>query len=414
MTARELIDICKDKGIPTRDGRAKALLRDKILEKQSHEMQLASELALPASLIRRIVRYMWTFTRFDTPKLQAYRQLLQIGLVSKEMFRFVSERMFVRMSVEMIADMPSKAKEINMFHRSFRAKWSPIKHIKYLDVGKLGVMRIFKDQPEEHLSSLLANVRRLVIDNLQNFGSISECLPNLEHLDVNQINTSESYGLLLPLEDLTTLRLGLRYGAEISYGTFNFLHQYLMTQNSLTHLALAYHQDMIDLSMLFSVKTNIINVEFHPYNFMPAFHRGIQTLAINDFAFTWDQALFTAFSFAHPSARTVTLTFKAVLLDVNLYTLSAMQHLHTLNIIYTCSYYNHYHVSTLLQQITASLSIQAITLTLNDHEVTNKSIEDLEEWSQCARYLFRIAKVYNTGEAPHKIYFQRIVWSPNQ
>eukprot|EP01133_Synstelium_polycarpum_P016967 gene16967-20185_t len=387
--------------------RTKQGLTETILAAQQDYVVQVKQQALPSLLIRKIVRYMWTYIKHDEPKRDAYRQLLSLGLVSRDFFVLVSEKLFTSISFDAIAQARSRKGDSFKICRSFKLDWSALKYIQCLDMSTLPLEFLVSTTPQPHLGLILANVERLVIDNLQQFSTIVKLLPVLNRLDVRHLYVTDNYGLLHHLTGLKTLRLGMIGHTPVmdEHPVNNALQQYLGAQINLTRLSVISHGNVVDLSAILSTKRNIKRLELHPYQIMPTIHPEVTHLTIDDSSFTWSNARFTVFTGAHPMLSHLSLTFHNMLPHLDISTLDYLPQLTTLKLTYTCTGC-HSFLHSILKKL-SSTSIRHLTILLPDQEIKDLSIGNIASLTKCKQHTFNLYRAYNDKPSLHKLFFIR-------
>eukprot|EP01133_Synstelium_polycarpum_P003863 gene3863-4467_t len=197
--------------------------------------------------------------------------MLSIAMLSKDMFRYVADRLFTTIKMRICIDnLDVKTSKI---YRSFCHPYSPLKRIERLDVEYMLTGRLSDTKSIDCLSSMVASLTRLSVMNVSQIEPIIPMIPQLQHLQINSIGINgNNYLALRGLPNLSTFYAGYTYDWASYNGST--LGQYLEQQTTITSLALrSYTLTRDELSQILTSKTSITSLQLYCAGEVPRMHK---------------------------------------------------------------------------------------------------------------------------------------------
>eukprot|EP01133_Synstelium_polycarpum_P005879 gene5879-6801_t len=222
--------------------------------------------SLPVLLIRRILRLAWNG--------KDLKWSLSLGLVSKELFQFVSKQLFTSFTLN---NVKSQA-DARLYYKAFINPNSPFKMIESLVISELSLRRL-SSLSTAQTSSMVRNIRTLDTPYLYTW--LLADMKHLQKLTVKDGSIGNVMETLLHIPSLTKLRV---YNTPIP-------EQYFLRQTSLTSIEIDGEVSSNSLCHHLCDKTSLANLVFEPT--MPfTMPPNLRKLAINKDLFSLNQDTF--------------------------------------------------------------------------------------------------------------------------
>eukprot|EP01133_Synstelium_polycarpum_P011424 gene11424-13316_t len=245
---------------------------DRVVSQQDEESgQCTVTYALPVLLIQKIIRMLWRTLWMDyNHRDTAYSSLLELCLVSKEMFHFVSTTLFTSLRVNWVRNVKDGA--ASEYFKAFLNPYSPYKR-----VVRTNDRPITNDNctPVPEWFHFGMHVRRLEIRFYSTWRDYTNLLCPLEHLTLRMEDT-DYLGLVNNMTNLKTFAVT----QTIKSCAPSFV-KYLYAQDTLTSLSLINVTiDVDELSRILANKPAITKLVLHSPK-MPVIPSTLQTLFVN-------------------------------------------------------------------------------------------------------------------------------------
>eukprot|EP01133_Synstelium_polycarpum_P011423 gene11423-13315_t len=378
---------------------ARSLIIERILKRQGEIASMESfhrgtvTYALPVLLIQKIIRMLWRTLWMDyNHRATAYSSLLELCLVSKEMFHFVSSTLFTSLDVNWLQVIKNNA--ASEHHKALLNPYSPYKRAVRTSEGPLKNL-VGCTLVTEWLH-FCSHVRRLDIRYYTAMQEYIDPICLLDHLTLQM----EEYADYMRLVKMTTLKTFVVTQTTRSHAPS--FPKYLHAQDTLTSLSLINVTiDVDELSRILANKPSIIKLVIHTLK-MPVIPATIQTLFVippNDWPLINNNS----------DDKTFMVTYLRIMKENR--DLSYLTKMTTVSTFRMPMPFKGEDTGHLFSQILQSSNIERIIFDINnsDYKPTPPDItpQSIEEWSNCSAYGLSIIRLTLSRNGSLKVTFAK-------
>eukprot|EP01133_Synstelium_polycarpum_P011422 gene11422-13314_t len=383
---------------------ARSLIIERILARQRDIISMESfhkgivNYTLPVLMIQKIIRMLWRTLWMDyNHRATAYASLLELCLVSKEMFHFVSHHLFTSLNVNWIQNVSDGV--ATPYYKAFFNPYSPYKRVTRTNVRPLKVGGCPSIIEWLRLGS---SIRRLEIRQYTSMQEYIELFCPLDHLTCHMEENAD-YMRLAKLTNLKTLVV-TQMTKSCAPSFLKFLH----TQVNLTSLSLINVTiDVDELSRILANKPAIIKLVLHSQK-TPVIPATLQTLFVNP---SNDYSIINNYN-NDDDLNNFMVTYLRITKEIGKWNrdLSYLSKLTSVRKFRLSTSINKEDTDHLFRQILELPNVQRIIFDLDNSDYKPPRVitpQSIEEWSNCAAHGLSIIRVTPTRSDSLKVTFVR-------